>query len=65
MKIDLKGWQCELWVKKGGKETLCFSVDRDGNVTQHMDNQKWDACANQMMDNAGQIMSRYYSGQQL
>ena len=63
MQISLKGWLCEIVLKDGKKEIPCFSIDRDGNVTQHIDPDVWDHHANKMMEHTGQRMSRYYTNQ--
>lgn len=37
MKLELRGWHCEIFIADGERETLCFVVDRDGVVENYIE----------------------------
>lgn len=55
MKIDLQGWQAELYKKDGDREALCFSVDRDGTVTHHISQEEWEEFVRHMMQTISKL----------
>lgn len=61
MKIDLQGWQAELYKKDGDCEALCFSVDRDGTVTRHISQEEWEEFVHHMMQTISKLSLEDYS----